>query len=45
VSVVEEVIEVKDIRELTQMIMDMPDGVMLEVELGEEEADDRREGI
>jgi hypothetical protein len=25
--------------------MDMPDGVMLEVELGEEEADDRREGV
>jgi hypothetical protein len=45
VSVVEEVIEVNDIRELAQMIMDMPDGVMLEVELGEEEADDRREGI
>jgi hypothetical protein len=45
VSVVEEVIEVKDIRELTKMIMDMPDGVMLEVELGEEDVDDRREGV
>jgi hypothetical protein len=42
---VEEVIEVNDIRELAQMIMDMPDGVMLEVELGEEDADDRREGV
>jgi hypothetical protein len=42
---VEEVVEITDIRELIQMIVDMPDGVMLEVELGEEDADGRREGV
>lgn len=41
----EEVLKVKDVKELVDMIMDIPDGVMLEVELGEEDADDRREGI
>lgn len=41
----EEVIEVDDIKALIEMIMDIPDGVMLEVELGEEDADDRREGV
>jgi hypothetical protein len=33
----EEVIEVEDIRTLARMITDIPNGVMLEVELGEEE--------
>jgi hypothetical protein len=41
----EEVIEVDDIRTLIQMIMDIPDGVMLEVELGEEDEDGRRTGV
>ncbi len=41
----EEVIEVDDIKALIEIIMDIPDGVMLEVELGEEDADDRREGV
>ena len=41
----EEVLEVKDVSELVEMIIDIPDGVMLEVELGEEDADDRREGV
>ena len=41
----EEVLEVKDVSELVEMIIDIPDGVMLEVEIGEEDADDRREGI
>ena len=41
----EEVLEIADIKELVEMIMDIPDGVMLEVEFGEEDADDRREGI
>lgn len=41
----EEVLEIDDIKELVEMIMDIPDGVMLEVEFGEEDADDRREGI
>lgn len=40
-----EVIEVGSIEELIQLITDMPDGVMVEVELREEDADDRREGI
>lgn len=40
-----DVIEVGSIEELVQLINDMPDGVMVEVELGEEDADDRREGI
>ena len=30
---------------LVTLITDIPDGVMLEVELGEEDADDRREGV
>lgn len=41
----EEVLEIDDVKELVEMIMDIPDGVMLEVELGEEDADDRGEGI
>lgn len=41
----EEVIEVDDIKALIEIIMDIPDGVMLEVELGEEDTDDRREGV
>lgn len=41
----EEVIEVDDIKALIEIIMDIPDGVMLEVALGEEDADDRREGV
>ena len=41
----EEVLEVKDVSELVEMIIDIPNGVMLEVELGEEDADDRREGV
>lgn len=41
----EEVIEVDDINQLVELISDIPDGVMLEVELGEEDADDRREGV
>jgi|InofroStandDraft_1065614.scaffolds.fasta_scaffold31798_2 hypothetical protein len=41
----EEVVEIDDINTLIEMITDIPDGVMLEVELGEEDADDRREGI
>lgn len=41
----EEVLEIDDVKELVEMIMDIPDGVMLEVEFGEEDADDRREGI
>ena len=41
----EEVVEIDDIKTLIEMITDIPDGVMLEVELGEEDADDRREGI
>ena len=41
----EEVIEIDDINALIELITDIPDGVMLEVELGEEDADDRREGI
>ncbi len=40
-----EVTEVESIEELIQLITDMPEGVMIEVELGEEDADDRREGI
>ena len=34
-----------NVKELVEMIIDIPDGVMLEVELGEEDADDRREGV
>ena len=41
----EEVLEIDNVKELVDMITDMPDGVMLEVELGEEDADDRREDI
>lgn len=41
----EEVIEVDDIKKLIELITDIPDGVMLEVELGEEDADDRRESV
>jgi len=41
----EEVVEIDDINTLIEMITDIPDGVMLEVELGEEDADDRREGV
>lgn len=41
----EEVVEIDDINTLIEMITDIPDGVMLEVELGGEDADDRREGI
>ncbi|WP_277613453.1 hypothetical protein [Hominisplanchenecus murintestinalis] len=41
----EEVVEIDDINTLIEMITDIPDGVMLEIELGEEDADDRREGI
>ncbi len=41
----DEVLEVDSIEALIAMITDMPDGVMLEVELGEEDADDRREDI
>lgn len=40
-----EVIEVDDINQLVELISDIPDGVMLEVELGKEDADDRREGV
>lgn len=40
-----EVTEVESIEELIQLITDMPEGVMIEVELGEEDADDWREGI
>ena len=40
-----DVIEVGSIEELVQLITDMPEGVMVEVELGEENADDWREGI
>lgn len=41
----EDVIEVKTIDELINLIENMPDGVMVEVDLGEEEVDGRREGI
>ncbi|MEE1351807.1 MAG: hypothetical protein UHM23_07125 [Clostridia bacterium] len=41
----EEVLEIDNVKELVEMIIDIPDGVMLEVELGEEDADDRREGV
>lgn len=41
----EEVLEIDDVKELVEMIMDIPDGIMLEVEFGEEDADDRGEGI
>ena len=41
----EEVLEVEDIKALIDMITDIPEGVMLEVELGEEDADDRRESV
>jgi hypothetical protein len=41
----EEVLEIDNVKELVDMIIDIPDGVMLEVELGEEDADDRREGV
>lgn len=40
-----EVKEVGSIEELIQLITGMPEGVMVEVELGEEDADDRGEGI
>lgn len=40
-----DVIEVETIEELVDLIMDMPEGVMIEVDLGEEDADGRREGV
>ena len=40
-----DVIEVGSIEELVQLITEMPDGVMVEGEFGEEDADDWREGI
>lgn len=40
-----DVIEVGSIEELVQLITEMPDGVIVEVEFGEEDADDWREGI
>lgn len=41
----DEVLEVKSIEELISLITDIPDGVMLEIDLGEGDADDRREDI
>ena len=41
----DEVLEVESIEELISLITDIPDGVMLEIDLGEENADDRRENI
>ncbi len=41
----DEVLEVESIEELISLITDIPDGVMLEIDLGEENADDWREGI
>ena len=41
----EEVIEIDDINALVEMITDIHDGVMLEVEIGEEDADYRIEGF
>ena len=40
-----EVTEVGSIEELIQLITDMPEGVMVEVDLGEEDANDWGEGI
>ena len=40
-----DVIEVETIEELVDLIMDMPEGVMIEVDLGEEDADGRGEGV